>query len=465
MYDVIVIGSGPGGYTAAIRAAQLGGKTALVEKDEVGGACLNRGCIPTKALIESVEAWESLKTLPSFGVTVPPGASIDAAKIYERKDRIVKRLTTGVAGLVKSNKIDLLRGTGTLTGKTTVEISDSGGAKNTIEAEKIIIASGAVSALPPIPGAKEPGVITSNEALALKAVPKSIAIIGGGVIGVELATVFSGLGAKVTILEMLDEILPLIDGEIITALKRILKARGIDIFVSAGVKLIETVGSGKKVHYETGGAKGAVEAELVIIATGRKAYTDGLGLEAAGVKTDRGRVLADERQRTSAAGIYAIGDVSSNIQLAHVAMAEGVVAAENALGHSAVMDYSAVPSCIYTNPEIAGVGITEKAARDRGLDVSVGKFPLAANGRAMTMGETAGFVKIIADKKGGRLLGASLLGPHATELIAELTLALRLKATVDDLKAVIHPHPTLSEAIFEAAHDALGECIHLPARK
>jgi dihydrolipoamide dehydrogenase len=464
MYDVIVLGGGPGGYTAAIRAAQLGAKTALVEKGEMGGTCLNRGCIPTKALIESVEAYESLADMESFGVTVS-GGSIDPAKIYARKDKIVKQLSSGVASLVKSNKIDLYQGVARLTGTTAVDVVAQDGKHTNLTGKNCIIATGSVPAVVPIPGADQPGVVTSNEALSLKSIPKSIAIVGGGVIGVELATVFSGLKVKVTILEMLDEILPLIDVEVVGALKKVLKEKGIDIFTSTGVKNIAANGPNKRISYETGGKKGELEAELVVIATGRKPYTEGLGAAEVGIALERGRILVDEKLKTKVPNMYAIGDVSSKIQLAHVAMAEGVIAAENAMGHNRIMDYSVVPSCIYTNPEIAAVGLTEKQAKERGIETLIGRFPLAASGRAMTMGAKTGFIKIIADKRDGGILGAHLFGPHVTEMIAELTLAIELEATLDEIKATIHPHPTLSEGIFEAAHDALGECIHLPAKK
>jgi dihydrolipoamide dehydrogenase len=463
MYDVMVLGAGPGGYTAAIRAAQLDAKTVLVEKQDLGGTCLNRGCIPTKALIESVEAYLSLSHMEAFGVSVKD-ASFNAVKMYERKDQIVKQLRSGVEALVKSNNIELLRGETKFLTKNSVELT-TGDKKTKLDAKNIIIATGSVPVIIPIPGADLQGVVTSNEALAFATLPKSIAIIGGGVIGVELATVFAGLGVKVSILEMLPEVLITIDPEISAALKKILAAQNIDIFTSAGVKTITESGGLKKITYETGGISASLEAEKVIMATGRKPCTEKLGLAEIGVKMEKARIIVDSTQRTSVANIYAIGDASSKIQLAHVAMAEGVVAADNATGHTAEMDYSAVPSCIYTNPEIACVGLSEKQAREKGIDVMIGRFPLMANGRAMTMGQTTGFVKILADRRDGGIVGAHLFGPHVTEMIAEMALAIRLEATLDEIKATIHPHPTLSECLFEAAHDATGECIHLPCKK
>jgi len=463
MYDVMVLGAGPGGYTAAIRAAQLGAKTALVEKQDVGGTCLNRGCIPTKALIESVEAYLSLAQMEAFGVSVKD-ASFNITKMYERKDQIVKQLRSGVEALVKSNSIELFRGEAKFLTKNSVELT-AGDKKTKLEAKNIIIATGSVPVIVPISGADLPGVVTSNEALAFATLPKSIAIIGGGVIGVELASVFAGLGVKVSILEMLPDVLITIDPEISAALKKILARQNIDVFTSAAVKTITESGGLKKIAYETGGVSSYLEAEKVIMATGRKPCTEKLGAAEIGVKMERARIVVDSAQRTSVANIYAIGDASSKIQLAHVAMAEGIVAAENAVGHTAEMDYSAVPSCIYTNPEIACVGLSEKQAREKGIDVIIGRFPLMANGRAMTMGQTTGFVKILADRRDGSIVGAHLFGPHVTEMIAELALAIRLEATLDEIKATIHPHPTLSECLFEAAHDATGECIHSLAKK
>jgi len=463
MYDVMVLGAGPGGYTAAIRAAQLGAKTALVEKQDVGGTCLNRGCIPTKALIESVEAYLSLAHIEAFGVSVKD-ASFNVTKMYERKDQIVKQLRSGVEALVKSNNIELHRGEAKFLTKNSVELI-TGDKKTKLEAKNIIIATGSVPVIVPIPGADLQGVVTSNEALAFATLPKSIAIIGGGVIGVELAAVFAGLGVKVSILEMLPEVLITIDPEISAAIKKILAAQNIDIFTSAAVKTITESGGLKKIAYETGGVSACLEAEKVIMATGRKPCTEKLGTAEIGVKMEKARIIVDSAQRTSISNIYAIGDASSKIQLAHVAMAEGVVAAENATGHTAEMDYSAVPACIYTNPEIASVGLSEKQAREKGIDLIIGRFPLMANGRAMTMGQTTGFVKILADRRDGSIVGAHLFGPHVTEMIAELALAIRLEATLDEIKATIHPHPTLSECLFEAAHDATGECIHLPCKK
>ncbi len=449
-FDAVVIGGGPGGYVAAIRLAQLGKKTALIEKDQIGGTCLNRGCIPTKALLQSAEVYRTVQDASVYGVTSGP-AGFDYAKIAARKTSVVDRLRRGVAALEKKNGVEVINGTAAFKDAHTLIV---GGEE--IEAKDIVIATGSAPARVPIPGIDGPNVVDSDAVLDWTECPKSVVIIGGGVIGIEFATLFAALEVKVTVIEMLPEILPPIDAEIAAMMRKELTKRGVDICVGAKVERIEP---GVTVHFTQGDAR-SVTADYCIVAIGRRPVTDGLNLEAAGVATNRGFVVVDEYLKTSVPGIYAIGDVTGKIQLAHVASAQGIVAADNIAGQNKKMDYSIVPSCVYTEPEIASIGLTESQVKEKGLSYKVGRFATAANGRSMIMGESAGTVKIIVEAKTGELLGCHIMAPRATDMIGEIATAMRAEGTIEELCDTIHAHPTVSEMIMEAAHDAQGHCIH-----
>lgn len=458
-YQVAVLGGGPGGYVAAIRAAQCGLKVALIEQDALGGTCLNRGCIPTKALLRSAEVYETIKKANEFGIASSP-ASVDAKRIFARKDGIVKQLVNGVRGLMQANKIDLYIGTGKVINPQKLEISEKSGLK-TITTEKLILATGSKPFVPPIPGFDVPGVITSDEALDLGEIPKSMIIIGGGVIGLEFAYLMQTFGCKVTIIEMMPAILPIADKEVVEVVIGSLEKSGVTFFTDAKVSRISKGEIGLVVEYLIENAIHKVEGEKVLIATGRAANF--AGVESLGVHEKRG-IPVNERMETSISGVYAIGDVVGGIQLAHVASAQGMVAAENAAGMSSHYSDDTVPSCIYTAPEAAWFGMSEASAKEKYTNIKVGKFPFQASGKAMAYGETKGFVKIICEAQYGEIVGVHIVGPHATDLISEGALAKYAEATVEELAHAIHPHPTLSEAIMEAAHVAMGQGIHFIAK-
>jgi dihydrolipoamide dehydrogenase len=457
-FDVAVLGGGPGGYVAAIRTAQLGKKTVLIEKDNVGGTCLNRGCIPTKALLYSAEVYHTVKTAADFGVDAA-GVSFDYKRIASRKSAIVKKLTGGVGFLVKNAGAELITGEGKLTDAHTITVNG-----DTIKAENIIIATGSAPAKLPIPGIDTEGVLNSDGVLALETCPESLVIIGGGVIGIEFATLFNTLGKKVCVVEMMENILPGIDEEIASSMERLLKKKGIEIVTGAKVLGLRRE-NGVACEYEKNGEKKTAYAEACVVAVGRKPVTADIGLESAGVKTERGFIQVDETMKTSVPNIYAIGDLTGKVQLAHVASAQGLVAAANIAGEKKKMRYDIVPSCIYTHPEIASVGITEKQAREKGLDVKLGKFPVSANGKSMVMGDSDGFVKIVTEAKTGEILGAHMMAPRATDMITEFSVLMKAEGTIDELIDTIHPHPTVSEMIMEAAHDTEGLCIHAVSKK
>ena len=463
-YDIAIIGGGPGGYVAAIRAAQLGAKVALVEKDKLGGVCLNRGCIPTKALVKGIELLNQLKKAGECGV-IAGEPSFDFARMMVHKKEVVEKLIAGVGALMKANKIEVFRGTGQLLKPGLVRVSREEGDAQDIAADKIIIATGSVSARPPIPGLDLPGVLTSDDVLDLEEVPTDMVIVGGGVIGIEFATILNALGTKVTIVEMLPRLLLPVDHELARRYGQLLKGRGVEVHLNSPVKEIKPKDGRLLVRFEAPEGEVThpqeVEAEKVLVATGRMPYTAGLNLEGVGVKVERRAIVVDEYLRTSVPEIYAIGDVTGGIMLAHVASREGAVAAENALGHERRMDYRVVPNCVFSMPEIAGVGLTEEEAKKKSVVYKVSRFPFRASGRALTMGETEGLVKMICEEGTGRVLGLHIMGPHATDLIAEGTLAIRLGATARDIAETIHAHPTLPEAVMEAALGQLEGSIHL----
>ncbi len=468
-YDVVVIGAGTGGYPAAIRAAQLGLKVAVVERQKtLGGTCLNWGCIPTKALLEHAHALKIAQNAREWGLILgDQPARIDMGQVQGRKDKIVTVLTRGIEFLFKKNNIEWIKGTARLAGPGTVEVSGDGGAR-TITAREIVIATG--SAARSVPGIEldRKTIITSDEAIHLREVPKSIIIMGSGPIGVEFATVFKRFGAEVTVIELLPHLVPLEDEAVSAELEKAFKKGGIKFHTSASVAAARPGGTGVEIDVRM--ADGAVQkmsADLLLVATGRGPVTSGLGVEEAGLKMDRGYIVVDELFRTNVPHVSAIGDVISfgkpgHLQLAHLSTAEGVLLAERLAGKSVTpLNYDHVPKCTYSDPEIGSVGLTEKQAVERGYDVRVGSFPFQVLGRARIAAETEGFVKIVAEKKYDEVLGVHIIGPRATELVAEAVLALRTECTVEELIRTIHAHPTMSEAIGEAAHAAHGAAIHV----
>lgn len=457
---VTVIGGGPGGYVAAIRAAQLGGEVTLVEKENLGGTCLNVGCIPTKALLHSAELYEEAKEGAKYGI-IASDVKVDFARVQERKKSVTKQLVSGVKGLLAANKVKVVNGEASFISRDTIEVKTEKGTE-TIKADKFIIATGSIPAKPPIPGIDSKQCIDSTGALELQEVPKSMVIVGGGVIGVEIATLYSALGCKIVVIEMLDEILPMMDGELTKMIRAKLAKKGVEIFTGTKVMSFKDAGINVEVTVEMkDGSTKVFAGEKALISIGRRTNTQALGLEKAGIENDRGRITVNDKMETNVPGIYAVGDCIGKIMLAHVASAQGEVAAENALGHNSVFDSKTNPSCVYTKPEFASVGLTEEAAKSQGVDYIVGKFPLAANGRSMIMGED-GMIKIIAGKKYKEVLGAHILGPRATDLIGELAFAIGMEATIDEVIATIHAHPTVAEAIKEAVLAVEKRAIHVP---
>jgi len=458
--DVVVIGAGIGGYTAAIRAAQLGMNAALIEKGNVGGICLNLGCIPTKALLASTNLLSKIRQSGDFGIVVK-AVSADFEKMMARKDSIVNRLTNGVKYLLNKNKVRLVEGKGTILSKSKVHVKKVDGTEEKIDTKAIIIASGSEPAEPPNIHMDGVSIITIDEALRLDGAPESLAIIGGGIIGVEFAEIFNALGTDVKILEKTRSILSSLDGDLSRAFHRILKRKGIEIYTDANVESVKVEDDGRVgIKAFSSGSQLDLRAEKVLL-TMRKPFTKYLGLENVGVQLRNGFISVDEHMRTNVPSIYAIGDVTGRKMLAHVAFAEGIMAAENVAGMESTIDYKAVPVCIYTSPEIASVGLTGEEATSLGYNVSIGKFPYMANGRALTLGEIEGFVKIVSDRRTDEILGVHILGPNASDLIGEAAIAIRLECTSEELGKTIHAHPTLSEAIMEAALAVSKKAIHI----
>ena len=467
-YDVVVIGSGTGGYVAAIRAAQLGLKTAVVERAPVlGGTCLNWGCIPTKALLEHAHALKVAQDWKEWGLTLGEAAiGIDMNQVQARKDKIVKGLTSGVEFLFKKNKIDWIKGSGRLAGKGKVEITE--GDKQSISVKKeIIVATGSQPRSVPGIEIDRQRIITSDEAINMKAIPKSIVIMGSGAVGVEFASIFRRFGSDVTVIELLPRIVPVEDEAVSTELERSFRKQGIKVLTGTKVTSAKASASGVELEAQmSDGKSGKLSAEYLLVATGRGPVTSGLGAEEAGLKLERGYILVDAQYRTTVPGVSAVGDVITfdkpgHQQLAHLSSAEGIVLAERIAGQEfRPINYDHVPGCTYCDPEIGSVGLTEAKAKERGFDVRVGTFKFGVLGRAKIAGETEGFVKIVADKKYDEVLGVHMIGPRSTELVAEATLALRLECTVEELARTIHAHPTMSEAVGEAAHATHGAAIH-----
>ena len=467
-YDVIVLGSGPGGYPAAIRASQLGFKVAIIEKESLGGVCLNWGCIPTKALIKSAQVYEYMKHGANYGINAT-GVQHDFGAVIKRSRGVADKMSKGVQFLMKKNKIDVVMGYGKIKAKGQIEVTAADGSKQIIEAKNIVIATGGRSK--ELPNLKQDGnkVIGYREAMVLPIQPKSMIIVGSGAIGIEFAYVYNSMGTKVTIVEFLPRIVPIEDEDISKELEKQYKKMGIEVMTNASVESVDTAGSGVKATVKKqDGTVVILEAEIVLSAVGVVANIENIGLEENGIKTDKGRIIVDKFQQTSHAGIYAIGDCSPGQALAHVAAKEGINAAE----HIAYMekkfnhlpeaiDYNNVPGCTYCIPEIASVGYTEKAAKDAGYDVKVGKFPFMASGKASAAGATEGFVKVIYDAKYGEFLGCHMIGTNVTEMIAEAVVARKLETTAHEILNAIHPHPTMSEGLKEATAVAYGEAIDI----
>jgi dihydrolipoamide dehydrogenase len=460
-YDVIVIGSGPGGYVAAIRASQLGLKTAVVEKESLGGICLNWGCIPTKALLKSAQVFDYINHAADYGIKINTPGEVDFEAIVKRSRGVADGMSKGVQFLMKKNKIDVLVGFGRLKGKGVVEVKGTDGVKD-YSAKHIILATGGRSR--ELPNLKQDSnkVIGYRQAMVLPKQPKSMIVVGSGAIGIEFAYFYNSIGTKVTVVEYLDNIVPLEDEEVSKGLARILKKQGIDIKTGSNVESVDTSGEGCKVSVKTASGTEVLEAEIVLSAVGISTNIEGIGLEDAGVKTDKGKVLVDDFYKTNVEGVYAIGDIVKGQALAHVASAEGIICVEKIAGHHPEpLDYNNIPGCTYCSPEVASVGYTEKAAKEAGYEIKVGKFPFSASGKASAGGVKDGFVKLIFDAKYGEFLGAHMLGANVTEMIAEVVAARKLETTGHEMIKTVHPHPTMSEAIMEAAAEAYGECIHL----
>jgi len=454
--DVAVIGSGPGGYVAALRAAQLGKKVCVIERDALGGVCLNRGCIPTKALAHAAEVCALATHADALGINVSDVA-VDFPAVMANKDAVVKKLTGGVGFLLKRAKVDVLRGEGTLAGRRKVAVALADGGEESVEAETIIVAAGAEPARPSWISFDSDRVLTSDQALRLTELPSTVFILGGGYIGCEFASIFAQLGVKVTVLEALEGLLPLMDPDIGSTITKALKKRKVKVHVGTKLESLEAGEKGVTATLEGGKS---VEADVALVCVGRRMLSEGIGLEAAGVKVEDGAIAIDEHCETSVAGIYAIGDVTGKVQLAHVASAQGIVAAECAAGMGSTIDYRCVPAAVFTSPEVGTVGLTEAQAAEAGYKPKAASFPFQALGRAIAMSETVGFAKVVADEATGQVLGLHVVGPHASDVVAEGAMAIALEATVTELARTIHAHPTLPEAVMEAARVWLGRGIH-----
>jgi len=458
MYDLIIIGGGPGGYVAAIRAAQLGMKVALVEKDELGGTCLNRGCIPTKAYFQNAQVMHTLGRLQQFNIDVDT-PRFDMAGALERKNRIVNGLVTGIGGLLKANAVEVIKGEARLTGKGCLSVGTE-----LYTAARILVASGSLPLRLSLAGSDDKRVLTSDEILMIDQVPERLVIIGGGVIGIEFACIFNALGSQVSIIEYQPDILNLLDQELVKRMTVYLKKQKITLYTGSSVQSIEA--NSQEVTVKASGKKGelAVTTDLVLMAAGRRPASSGFGLEELGVATERGFIKVDADYQTNVAGIYAIGDIIGQPMLAHVASEEGIVAVERMQGLGSEVPYHAIPSCIFSIPEIATVGKSEEEAKAQGIPYTSGKFLFAASGKAMAMGETDGFVKVIANQE-GIVIGVHIIGPHASDLIQEASLIVRHHLTIDQVAETVHPHPTLGEALLEAVLDAGGRALHINPRK
>ncbi len=460
-FDLIILGSGPGGYVAGIRAGQLGLKTAVIEKDaKLGGTCLHRGCIPTKALLHTASLLEEIRDAGDLGIEVGAPA-LDIVKAQARKQKVVDKNAKGIEFLFKKNKVTGIQGFGRLTGPNEVEVEAAGGSKTTYGAKHIMIATGSVPRDVPIAPVDGERIVNSDHILELKKVPASLVVLGAGAVGTEFASIYHSFGSKVTLIEMLPRVLPIEDAEVSAELERHLRKRGIEVLAGTKMSSVEKTETGVRLRLE-GGKKAEVEAEMLLVAIGRRPVTENIGLEALGIETERGYVKVNHLMQTNLPHIYAIGDVVNTPWLAHVASAEGILAAEHMAGKAVrPINYDRVPSCTYCEPEVASVGLTEAKAKERGFDIQVGKFPFSALAKAAILGKTGGFVKVIRDTKYDEILGVHIIGPHATDLLAEACVALQMEGTDEELFRTMHAHPTLSEAVMEAAHGAHGHAIHI----
>lgn len=460
-YDVIIIGSGPGGYVAAIRAAQLGFKTAIVEKESLGGVCLNWGCIPTKALLKSAQVFQYLNHAQDYGISVS-GAKADFSAVIKRSRNVADANSKGVAFLMKKNKIEVIMGAAKVKPGKKIEVTDAAGKKSDHTASHIIIATGSRSK--ELPNLKQDGkkIIGYREAMSLPVQPKSILIVGAGAIGVEFAYFYNSIGTRVTVVEFLPNLVPIEDEDISKELERNFRKQGITTMVGSSVEKVDTAGAGCKVAVKTPQGNQVIECEVVLSAVGVSTNIEGIGLEETGIKTDKGKIVVDDFYKTNVAGYYAIGDIVKGPALAHVASAEGIVCVEKIKGlNPSPIDYNNIPGCTYCFPEIASVGYTEKAAKEAGYQLKVGKFPYSASGKARAAGHTEGFVKVIFDAKYGEFLGAHMIGYNVTEMIAECVVARKLETTGHEIIKAIHPHPTMSEAVKGATESAYGEAIDI----
>ncbi|HHV78416.1 MAG TPA: dihydrolipoyl dehydrogenase [Firmicutes bacterium] len=464
---VVVIGGGPAGYVGAIRASQLGAEVVLVERRALGGTCLNEGCVPTKALLHTVGLFSQMRRAADLGIDVGE-VKLDWARAQARKEAIVKRLVAGVGMLLRKAGVQVVRGNGRLAAsqlvtplRVTVKTED--GSETELKAEKVLLALGSRAIVPPIPGLDNPGVMYSAEALEVSELPRRLVVIGGGVIGIELATMFAKAGCDVVVVEMLHDILPPVDTELSRSLRQLLTRSGVRVYTGSRVVSVERRGDELVVRIRTEDKEEELTTDRLLVAVGRRPDAEGQGLEEAGVRVDRGKIVVDDYLETSRPGVFAAGDVIGGVMLAHVAFHEGIVAAENAvLGKNRRVDYKTVPNAIYTDPEVAGVGLTEKQARTMGLSIRIGRFPLAANAKALIENNGNGFVKVITSELDGKVIGLHILGPRATDMISEGGLALQMGASVEDIYATVHPHPTISEALAEACLAVDSRAIHIP---
>jgi dihydrolipoamide dehydrogenase len=454
---ITIIGGGVAGYPAAIKAARMGADVTLIEKDLLGGTCLNRGCIPTKSLLHSGEVVQTMKESKTFGITCK-GYAVDFSQVFKRKDIVVQKLRQGVEALLKAKKIRVVQGTAELMDSSTILIKET---KEKIKSDKVLIASGSKSGSVNIKGSDSPNVLNSDKVLALKKLPKSIAIIGGGVIGVEFAQIFHHLGAKVTIIELLDGLIPGADREIAHALEQSLVDMGIEVVTSAAIKGILSKKGKSEVLYAKAGDEKLLSAEKVFLCVGRTPDISSLNVDNVGLAHEKGTILVNDRMETNVPGIYAAGDVIGGIMLAHTGTMEGECAVSNALGQKSIINYKVMPSCIYTDPEVASVGLTEEEAK-KSYEINVGRFPFYACGKALVIDRINGMVKIICDKQFGEVLGVHIIGPRATDMISEAVLGMKMEMTVEEMAHAVHPHPTLSEAMMEAALSLCGGAVHLP---
>ncbi len=461
-YDLIVIGSGPGGYVAAIRASQLKMKVAVIEMAELGGVCLNWGCIPTKSLLKSAQVYNYMKHSADYGIEIHGDLKADFGKVIERSRKVAEGMSKGIQFLIKKNRIDHIKGFGRLAGSNSIEVTAEDNSKSTITAKHIILATGARSR--ELPGIKQDGkkIIGYREAMTLEKLPESMIVVGSGAIGSEFAWFYASMGTKVTLIEYMPSIVPLEDEEVSAQLAKSFRKTGITVMTGASVESAEIDGDICKVAVKTQKGNENIEAEIILSAVGVTPNTSGIGLEENGIEMGEGKVKVDRFYRTNLEGVYAIGDIVGGPALAHVSSAEGIICVEKIGGlNPEPLNYKNIPACTYTNPEVASVGLTEKSAKEQGLDIKVGKFPFSASGKANAAGEKDGFVKLIFDSKYGELLGAHMIGANVTEMIAEIVVARNLETTGHEIIKSVHPHPTMSEALMEAAAAAYGEVIHL----